>query len=110
MSISTNKRIYALDKDDEISILVSVFDAQNEHYMDFKHVVHRFNSFRRISQEIQCRLLNKYDQDFVFMKMIYKDMILVLDDVPDDHDMKDYDIIMVYCKYLFQKPLIHDLL
>jgi len=108
MSISTNKRIFALDVD-EISIMISVFDAQNEHYMDFRHAVNRFNSFRNISREIQCRLLNKHDQDFEFMHMIYKDMQLDPEDVPDDHNMKDSEVVMVYCKYLFQKGLFHDI-
>lgn len=108
MSISTNKRTFALDKN-EISLIISVFDAHDDHYMDFRHAVNRFNSFRNISQEIQCRLLNKHDQDFVFMTMIYKNVKLDPEDVPDDHDMIDSEVLMVYCKYLFQRALFHDL-
>lgn len=109
MSIhNTNKRIYAIDKN-EISLMISAYDAHGEHYMDFRHAVNIFSSFRRISHDIQCRLLNKRDQDFEIMKMVYKDKQLDSEDVPDDHNMCDSDVIMVYCSYLFQRGLFHDI-
>lgn len=108
LNVNANKRIYALDKH-EISLVISAFDAQGEHYMDFRHAVNVFSSFRTISHDIQCRLLNKKDQQFEFMKMIYKDKPLDPEDVPDDHNMCDSDVVMVYCSYLFQRGLFHDI-
>lgn len=99
---SIKKRHYALDEN-EISLLVSVFDANGDHYMDFRHAVNIYETFDGISQDIQCRLLNKKDQKFEFMRMIYQEKILEKDDVPDDHQMKDSDILIVYCMYFAQK-------
>lgn len=102
MMTSSPKRVYPL-QNNEISIIISLFDANKEHYSDYRYPVNIISTFKTISQHFQEKVLNKSGQPFEFMEMEFKDYLIKEDDTPIDISIKDSDIIMATCRYFAQR-------
>lgn len=102
-----NNKIYALQPN-QILLKITCFDANNDHYMDFDHVADENDTFESISQKIQERILNKRDQSFEFMKMISNNQILEKNNTPFEFNIKNSNLIIVYCQYIVQYDHFYD--
>lgn len=98
---SFQKRSYPIPFDCLV-INIESFDGNDEHYMNFKHVVCINDNFEKISKDIQKRLCRR-DFDYQYMKMMYFDHQILKESTPLDLKMKNDNQISVWCKYLFQR-------